>query len=85
MKDLPEIRVKLRDVIIAGFFLCGLTATGALGYFKLYDMAKAGQRAADSMPRIECYVRQMNSFIIDGRKPLPHESCEHSPMFFSAP
>lgn len=83
MKELPDIHVKLRDVIIAGFVLAGMAATAGIGYFKLYEKAEAGQKAFDSMPRIECYVRQMNSYIIDGRKPLPHESCDRAMAFYT--
>lgn len=78
MSELPDIKVSLRDVIIAGVFVVGIVTAGAVGYFRLYGMAQAGQVAAESIPKIECYIRQLNNFMIDGRKPLPHEACEHA-------
>jgi len=76
MHDLPEIKVSLRDVIIAGVFVVGVVIAAAFGYFKLYGMAQAGETASKSITVIECDIRQLKNFMIHGVRPLPHETCE---------
>lgn len=74
--QLPDLTVKLRDVIIAAVFIGGLIVTATWGYFQLLAKAEAGERAARTVTKIECDIRQLKNFMIHGVKPLPHETCE---------
>lgn len=76
MHDLPDLKVSLRDVAIAGVFIVGVVIAAAFGYFKLYGMAQAGEQASKSVAVIECDIRQLKNYMIHGIRPLPHETCE---------
>lgn len=72
---LPDITVKLRDVIIAVVFIAGLIVTATYGYLVLLGKAEAGEKASKSITVIECDIRQLKNFMIHGVRPLPHETC----------
>lgn len=74
--QLPDITVKLRDVIIAVVFIAGLLVGATYGYFQLLTKAEAGEMAARTIIKIECDIRQLKNFMIHNVKPLPHETCE---------
>lgn len=76
--QLPDITIKLRDVIIAVVFIAGLLVTATWGYFQLLAKAEAGERAANSVSKIECDIRQLKNFMIHGVRPMPHETCERN-------
>ena len=73
---LPDLTVKLRDVVIAVVFITGLIVSATWGYFQLYAKVEAAEKAISSVSRIECDVRQLKTYMIHGIKPLPHETCE---------
>lgn len=73
---LPDITVKLRDVIIVTVFIAGLLVSATWGYFRLYAKVEAAEKAIGAITKIECRLTQLNIYMIHGIKPLPHETCE---------